>query len=119
MTQEIIEYIQENGLNKKSRFREYSYRRMFLSDLLRKQGLTLQAIADVFNRTHATIIHGINAHKYFMKSNDSIYLMHVQKELDLFTPQFEFKRCIFEDILAVNNTTDLMEIKQRILNKEY
>jgi hypothetical protein len=84
MKQEIINYIRENGLDTKSRAREYSYRRMFLFSLLHKQGLTLQAIADIFHRTHATIIHGIRTDAHFIKTNDEIYKLHIQKELELF-----------------------------------
>ena len=119
MTQQIIEYIKENNLDKRTREREYVYRRMFLCDLLRKQGLTFQAIADIFKLTHATIIHNISTHKHFVKMGDSIYTFHVQQEIDIFIPKLELKRDIFKDILEVNNTTDLMAIKQRILDNEY
>lgn len=119
MIQEIIEYIQENNLDSNKRHREYAYRRFYLANLLRKEGLSFQNIADIFHRTHATILHSINVHEHFMKSKDTIYLFHIQKELDIFEPVQEEKRDIFDDILRANNTTDLQIIKQRIADNEY
>lgn len=119
MKQEIINYIKENGLDTKSRAREYSYRRMFLAGLLHKQGLTLQAIADIFGRTHATIIHAIRTDAHFIKTNDEIYKMYIQKELDIFAPVIEMKRDIFLEVLNARNTTDLLTIIKRIKNNEY
>lgn len=119
MTKEIIEYIQENQLDSNKRHREYAYRRFYLANLLRKEGLSFQNIADIFHRTHATILHSINVHEHFMKSKDTIYLFHIQKELDIFEPVQEEKRDIYDDILRANNTTDLQIIKQRIANNEY
>ena len=119
MTKEIIEYIQENQLDSNKRHREYAYRRFYLANLLRKEGLSFQNIADIFHRTHATILHSINVHEHFMKSKDTIYLFHIQKELDIFEPVQEEKRDIYDDILRVNNTTDLAIIKRRIADNEY
>ena len=119
MTKEIIEYIQENQLDSNKRHREYVYRRCYLANLLREEGLSLQNIADIFHRTHATILYSINVHKHFIKSKDTIYLFHIQKELDIFEPVQEEKRDIFDDILRANNTTDLQIIKQRIADNEY
>lgn len=119
MIQEIIEYIKEHNLDRKSQKREIVYRRFYLANLLRKEGLSFQNIADIFHRTHATILHSINVHEHFMKSKDTIYLFHIQKELDIFEPVQEKKRDIFDDILRANNTTDLLIIKQRIADNEY
>ena len=119
MTTTIINYIKENGLNRKDRHREYVYRRMFLAGLLHKEGMTLQAIADVFNLTHATIIHAIRSDKHFIKTNDSIYRMYIQKELEIFAPLVEIRRDIFTEVLNARNTTDLMNIVKRIKNNEY
>tara|TARA_R110000868_G_scaffold14162_2_gene66061 strand:+ start:51 stop:452 length:402 start_codon:yes stop_codon:yes gene_type:complete len=119
MKEIIIKYVEENGLNCKSRHREYSYRRMFLAGLLHKEGLTLQAIADIFNRTHATIIHAIRTDQHFIKTNDSVYKMYIQKELELFAPLVEIRRDIFTEVLNARNTTDLMNIIRRIKNNEY
>lgn len=115
----IINYIKENGLDGRSRHREYAYRRMFLAGLLHKEGMTLQAIADIFNRTHATIIHSIRTDKHFIKTNDSVYKTYIQKELELFAPLIEMRRDIFTEVLSARNTTDLMNIVRRIKNNEY
>ena len=115
----IINYIKENGLDRKNRHREYVYRRMFLAGLLHKEGMTLQGIADIFTLTHATIIHAIRTDKHFIKTNDSVYKMYIQKELELFAPLVEMRRDIFIEVLNARNTTDLMNIVRRIKNNEY
>jgi hypothetical protein len=119
MIEQIIEHIKEHELNKPSRAREYVYRRSFLCYLLRKQGWTYQKIADLFNRNHATILHAIGVHNQFMQHKDTIYLSYIQMEIQLFEPVIEVKRNIYDDILRVNNTTDLAIIKRRIANNEY
>lgn len=117
MKTKIIDYIIENELNKPTRHREYVYRRAFLCNLLRDEGCTLQAIATVFKRTHATVLHLINLHKNYYSKRDVIYLAHIQLELEHF--RVEPKPNIYDDILNVNNTTDLQIIKERILSNEY
>jgi hypothetical protein len=119
MIEEIIEHIKKHELAKPSRAREYVYRRAFICHLLRKQGWTLQKIADLFNRNHATILHSIGVHNQFMEHNDKIYLSYIENEIELFEPVIEEKRNIFEDILKCNNTTDLKIIKEMIANNEY
>jgi hypothetical protein len=119
MIEQIIEHIKEHELAKPSRAREYVYRRAFICYLLRKQGWTFQKIADLFNRNHATILHAIGVHNQFMKHKDMIYLSYIQMEIQLFEPVIENKRDIYDDILRVNNTTDLAIIKRRIADNEY
>ena len=119
MKEIIIKYVQENGLDRKNRHREYVYRRMFLAGLLHKEGMTLQGIADIFTLTHATIIHAIRTDKHFIKTNDSVYKMYIQKELELFAPLVEIRRDIFTEVLNARNTTDLINIVRRIKNNEY
>ena len=119
MIQEIIDYIEENGLNVASQKRAIAYRRFYLINLLRDQGLTLSATGKIFNRDHATALHGIKMHNNFMSLRDPLYMMYIKKELDTFEPMKEYKRDIFEDVLRANNTTDLKLIKQRIADNEY
>lgn len=115
----IINYIKEHNLDSPRRHREYSYKRSYLAYLLHKEGMTSQQIADVFKRTHATILHAISLHKHFMTHNDNIYLYHIKPEIDYFQPMVEIKRDIFTEVLNAYNTTDLTRIKERILNNEY
>jgi hypothetical protein len=119
MIEQIIEHIREHELNKPSRAREYVYRRSFLCYLLKKQGLTLQKIADIMDRNHATVMHAIVVHKDFMAHSDKIYQSYIKMEMELFEPVIEVKRNIYDDILRVNNTTDLAIIKRRIADNEY
>jgi hypothetical protein len=119
MIQEIIEYIKKHNLDRKSQKREIVYRRFYLFNLLRDQGLTLSAAGRLLDRDHSTALHGATMHLQFMKQQDPLYLLHIQQEIELFEPVKEDKRDIFDDILKANNTTDLIIIKQRIADNEY
>jgi hypothetical protein len=119
MIQEIIEYIKEHNLDRKSQKREIVYRRFYLFNLLRDQGLTLSAAGRLLDRDHSTALHGATMHLQFMEQQDPLYLLHIQQEIELFEPVKEDKRDIFYDILKAYNTTDLTRIKERILNNEY
>ena len=119
MIQEIIEYIKEHNLDRKSQKREIVYRRFYLFNLLRDQGLTLSAAGRLLDRDHSTALHGATMHLQFMEQQDPLYLLHIQQEIELFEPVKEDKRDIFDDILKANNTTDLIIIKQRIADNEY
>jgi len=46
--EEIIQYIEDNKLNSKDRYRHIVYKRFYLSNLLRNNGLTLQEIGKIF-----------------------------------------------------------------------
>ncbi len=82
--EEIIKYIEDNKLNSKDRYRHIVYKRFYLSNLLRNNGLTLQEIGKIFKKDHATIMYGIKIHKDFMSINDSIYIEHTEQERLLF-----------------------------------
>jgi hypothetical protein len=54
-----------------------------------------------------------------MATSDKIYQSYIKMEMELFEPVIENKRDIYDDILRVNNTTDLAIIKRRIADNEY
>jgi len=69
----IKEYIKLNKLNTNSRERQNVYKRFYMFAYLRKTyGYSYQKIGCLFNRNHATIIHGINEYEYFKK--DKMFL---------------------------------------------
>lgn len=115
---EIIEYIQEKKLDTKDRYRSLTYRRFFLFDILRKKGLTLYQIAELFNKDHATVLYGIKMHKLFTSQNDAIYLTATEEERmkfkdDLIIPSLAL------DVLCCTIIKDLNRVKWRIRNNNY
>ena len=61
--EEVKQYIEENGLAGKKRVREYVDQRNYLYKHIRtKYGYSFSRISAMFNRDHATVIHGIKSH---------------------------------------------------------
>ena len=81
--QEIKDYICEEGLDTKSRKREFVFRRMYLYKYLRvMHSLPLEKIGDMFNKNHATVLNGLNKFEVLFKYSDFWNIVH--KEFDLF-----------------------------------
>jgi len=115
---EILKYIQENNLATRDRYRHYTYKRFYLYNLLRNEGHTLYEIADMFNRDHASIIHGIKTHRDLMATNDKIYLDFVE-ELRLIFEAEPMQHNLIEDVLNCHSLERLKKIKFRIKNNLY
>lgn len=116
--EEIIQYIEENKLNSKDRYRHIVYKRFYLSNLLRNNGLTLQEIGKIFKKDHATIMYGIKIHKDFMSINDSIYIQHTEKERLLFE-NLDHNYSLVDDIMGCYSIPVLKKIKFRLRNNLY
>lgn len=64
MEEKIKQLIEQDDLASKSQKQKHVHRRHYLFYLLRERvGMTLEAIGELFNRDHATVIHGINIYK--------------------------------------------------------
>ena len=62
MLSKIKNYIEREGLNKPSRIREYNYKRIVLAKIMREDledTVTFEEIANIMNRTHASVINMI------------------------------------------------------------
>ena len=104
--------IKQYGLHIESRSRPLVYQRYYLYHELRKI-CTLQDIADLFNKDHASVLHGINMHKAWSLVNDKEYLMIIaQIKEDFETQMMEgFSKAdelritledIFQDVATLN-----------------
>ena len=81
--QEIKDYICEEGLDTKSRKREVVYRRIYLFKYLQQmEGLTLTAIGKMFNKDHATVIHGLRTFDNVKLYED--FMDYTRKEFEMF-----------------------------------
>ena len=96
---EVLKIINEEGLDKKSRKRSRVYRRQFLMWFLRdKTNMSLEEIGDMFNRDHATTIHGVKAVAHAFDTKDKYFMEHVadlKNKLDEFNfskPRFKTEK---------------------------
>lgn len=107
---EIKQVIIDEGLDKPNRQRDKVYRRFYLAHLLRREKLMLREIGEIFNKTHATIIHSLESHKHWHRVKDEQYL---NCTLDL-RERFPIKITLRQEILKVNNMRELTDLKKKI-----
>jgi hypothetical protein len=111
--EEIIKYIEDNNLKQKSRYRNIIYPRYYLYNKLREQGHTYAFIAELFNKDHCTILHGIKVHKDFTKLKDKIYFQMTEKERELFGDN-QYIGTLRDEVLNCYDLQTLKLIKKRI-----
>ena len=123
MIDTILEFIERDKLASKSRLRELNHKRVYLYAFLRSNGYKLQEIGNMFNRDHATIIHGIKNYKLFKESKDPLFdadVFEYRNTLDnRYNHSINLKRDIFEDLKSCNQFRDIEVIKRRIENGMY
>ena len=115
---DIIQYIEDNNLKAKHRYRHYTYKRFYLYNLLREEGLTLYEIAAMFNRDHASVIHGLKTHNDLISIKDKIYLDYIE-ELMLIFENYNQGHVLVDDIMNCFCLKQLRKIKFRIKNNLY
>ena len=123
----VLNYINTNGLNTPSRHREHVYRRAILMTFLRERGLSLNQIGRMFNRDHATVLHGIKIYEaqksyedfqvmeYFMQS-DLSQMVDTEEINKLATPEHGLTEFEFL-ILGCRNMRQVKKIQKAISNK--
>ena len=77
----LDQIIEMFDLKKKDRHQPYLYRRYYLYYILHKNGYSMTHIGKIFNKDHASIIHGIRVHKNMIHIKDKYYKLFVD-ELD-------------------------------------
>ena len=119
MLNNINYLIEKYNLNSSSRQRDLVYMRSYLYFELSKLKINKCEIGRMFNRDHASVIHGLKVHKTYYKK-DKIYNDSISDvRYYLYPSDIELKVSIFEDISKCYNTTDLKVIKLKIENNEY
>jgi len=120
----IHELIEKYGLLDKSRRRDVLFKRYYLYNELRTCGLSLSEIGRVFDKNHATILHGLRVHKDLTSYRDTDYLAEtcaLQAYLDgaelpdiskVFKTQKDYD--IKTDILKANNMVSFKRIQRRV-----
>ena len=128
----VKEVIEKDGLITKSRYRTFLDRRSYLYAMLNKNGMSLVEIGRLFRKTHATIINGIKKHHAYTRFKDELYLHNVKEYREIFYEPKKIHVDLIEkdgkkyngnqlitDILECKNTTELQDIKRKLLNEEY
>ena len=128
----VKEVIEKDGLVTKSRYRTFLDRRSYLYAMLNKNGMSLVEIGRLFKKNHATIINGIKKHHAYTRFKDELYLHNVKEYQEIFYQPKKIHVDLIEkdelkyngsqlitDILECKNTTELQEIKRKILVEEY
>jgi hypothetical protein len=115
---DIIQYIEEHNLTARHRYRQFTYKRFYLYNLLREEGLTLYEIARLFKRDHASIIHGIKTHNDLISVKDRIY-MEIVEELMLIFENHKEEHSLIDDVINCFSLQQLKKIKFRIKNNLY
>ena len=128
----VKEVIEKDGLITKSRYRTFLDRRSYLYAMLNKNGMSLVEIGRLFRKTHATIINGIKKHYAYTRYKDELYLHNVKEYREIFYEPKKIHVDLIEkdekkyngsqlitDILECKNTTELQNIKRKLLNEEY
>lgn len=128
----VKEVIEKDGLITKSRYRTFLDRRSYLYAMLNKNGMSLVEIGKLFRKTHATIINGIKKHHAYTRYKDELYLHNVKEYREIFYEPKKIHVDLIEkdekkyngtqliaDILECKNTTELQDIKRKLLNEEY
>ena len=128
----IMYLIEKDGLITKSRYRCFLDKRSYLYAMLSKEGMSLVQIGAIFNKTHATVINGIKQYYAYQKFKDDLYEHNVQEYREIFYVPKKVNVDLIEkdgqkyngtqlitDILECRNTTELQDIKKKIINDNY
>jgi len=128
----IMHLIEKDGLITKSRYRCFLDKRSYLYAMLSKEGMSLVQIGAIFNKTHATVINGIKQYYAYQKFKDDLYEHNVQEYREIFYVPKKVNVDLIEkdgqkyngtqlitDVLECRNTTELQDIKKKIINDNY
>jgi hypothetical protein len=128
----IMSLIEKDGLITKSRYRCFLDKRSYLYAMLSKEGMSLVQIGAIFNKTHATVINGIKQYYAYQKFKDDLYEHNVQEYREIFYVPKKVNVDLIEkdgqkyngtqlitDVLECRNTTELQDIKKKIINDNY
>jgi len=108
--EEIKEIILREELSIPNRQRQKVYRRFYLANLLRMEGLMLKEIGAILNKNHATIIHYIDSHRYWTRIKDRQYLNYTIDLMEIYPIKPSLKKAV----LKVNSLRQLDNLKKRI-----
>lgn len=119
----ITELIERYDLNTSSRKREKVYIRSVLYHFLRNNKMKLDQIGKLFNKNHATILHGLdcyNQNKNYPDFQELIALIENELEVNCIDIADEDKLKLSEveiDLLDANSIQDFWKVKNNLIKK--
>ena len=116
--EEIIQYIKVNELDSRSRKRKFVCPRSYLFNFLKENyQMTLYDIGEMFNRDHATVIHGLKMHEnqkdtenYIIHVNDVKYFLSLLSDIKPFTKNKQ----VFDKIREIQSIYNLNSINSTL-----
>ncbi len=113
--------IERDGLHTPNRKQVNNMRRRYLMTELKSMHMPLERIGDMFNRTHATVIHNIKQHHWSIESGDLYYITVIKDDMEELNGSInvKYRRILKNDILRCKSYNQLKSIKRRVLRGEY
>ena len=123
LLEKVKDVIKRDELDTSCRAQQMVYQRAFIYHLMQKHGYSLTKTGELFNRSHATIINGLNL--YNSIKNDLVFLDYVSSYVIEFedflyvTPSISKLSKIEEAVLKCQNYFELCQLQERIKNGEF
>lgn len=123
LLEKVKEVIKRDELDTSCRAQQMVYQRAFIYHLMQKHGYSLTKTGKLFNRSHATIINGLNL--YNSIKSDAVFLDYVSSYVVEFedflyvTPSITKLSKIEESVLKCQNYFELCQLQERIKNGEF
>ena len=123
LLEKVKDVIKRDELDTSCRAQQMVYQRAFIYHLMQKHGYSLTKTGELFNRSHATIINGLNL--YNSIKNDLVFLDYVSSYVVEFedflyvTPSISKLSKIEEAVLKCQNYFELCQLQERIKNGEF
>lgn len=113
LMEKVMELIERDNLKSKRRTYEKVSKRFYLYYILRRNGMTLSLISNLFEKNHASVIHGIKVHKNRVETKDRHTIVHLEEYRQIIEGiEVEYHN-LREDIKSASTLKDLNTIKKR------
>ena len=113
LMEKVIELIERDNLKSKSRAHEKVSKRFYLYHILRRNGMTLNLISKLFEKNHASVIHGIKVYKNRVEINDHAMVHHLVEYRRIIEGIEVRYHNLKQDIKSATTIKDLNIIKKR------
>ena len=111
--EEVQYVIEKHDLKQKGRYMHMIYKRYYLYNVLKKDGMTLSQIGRLFNQSHCTVLNGIKKHEDYMAYKDPAYMLHTRDLRERFVlPQYY--KPLKQRILECYTIEKLEKLKEQI-----
>lgn len=113
LMEKVMELIERDDLKSKHRAYEKVSKRFYLYHILRRNGMTLTVISKLFEKNHASVIHGIKVYKNRVEINDRQMIGHLEEYRQIIEGIEVKYHNLSEDIKSAKTLEDLNTIKRR------